>query len=194
LSGCLGEVARVQLGQGLWWVAHLTMIGHGGADPHVQPVVAGSAGSVAGVGSTGSTMPEAGTVRVVYLDADTTDALRRLRKREVEERLGWGPAYQDGGYVFARENGEPYHPDHVTKRFARLARAHRLGTTRIHSLRHLRASILLGAGAELADISKTLGHSSISITHDIYGHMQERRAEHISKQAAGAIPRRRRTV
>jgi integrase len=134
---------------------------------------------------------EAGEGRVVYLDADTTDALRALRKRQLEERLAFGPAYQGHGLVFCREDGTGYHPDHVTKVFARLARAHGLGTTRVHSLRHLRASVLLGAGAELVDVSKTLGHASVSITSDIYGHMQERRAEQISKQAAGAVPRRR---
>jgi integrase len=120
---------------------------------------------------------EAGQDRVVYLDRDTLAELKAWRKVQLEERLAWGPAYQDHGYVFSRENGEPWHPTAVTKRFARLARKHGLGTTKVHALRHFRASALISNGAREADIAKTLGHKNISITINTYGHLFDSRAE-----------------
>lgn len=38
----------------------------------------------------------------------------------------------------------------------------------IHSLRHAHASLMLGAGMDLFNLSRRLGHNSISITSDIY--------------------------
>ena len=42
---------------------------------------------------------------------------------------------------------------------------------RSHDLRHLHASLLIAAGVPLAVISKRLGHSTISITSELYGHL-----------------------
>src|SRR5207247_6828590 len=38
--------------------------------------------------------------RTIDLDATTVAALRAHRVRQAEERLAWGPAYEDGGRVF----------------------------------------------------------------------------------------------
>ncbi|NPV78723.1 MAG: tyrosine-type recombinase/integrase [Firmicutes bacterium] len=40
-----------------------------------------------------------------------------------------------------------------------------------HSLRHFHASALIKAGVPIKVISERLGHSSISVTMDIYGHL-----------------------
>ena len=42
---------------------------------------------------------------------------------------------------------------------------------RIHDLRHTYASRLLQAGASLAYVRDQLGHSSIQVTVDLYGHL-----------------------
>jgi integrase len=43
-------------------------------------------------------------------------------------------------------------------------------TTRFHDLRHSCATILLAQGVPLKTVSDILGHSSIRVTADIYGH------------------------
>jgi len=40
-----------------------------------------------------------------------------------------------------------------------------------HGLRHCFASLALAGGADIALVSKLLGHASISITSDVYGHL-----------------------
>ena len=42
---------------------------------------------------------------------------------------------------------------------------------RFHDLRHTAATMMLQAGAPIQHVSKMLGHSSISITVDTYGHL-----------------------
>jgi hypothetical protein len=57
-----------------------------------------------------------------------------------------------------------------------------LGHWHPHGLRHSAASTLLAQGVPLEVVSETLGHSSIRITKDVYGHLigtqrQERRGD-----------------
>jgi Phage integrase family len=40
-----------------------------------------------------------------------------------------------------------------------------------HTLRHTFASLLIGQGESLADVRDQMGHHSIKITVDIYGHL-----------------------
>src|SRR5207244_74023 len=44
---------------------------------------------------------------------------------------------------------------------------------RIHDLRHTHAAMLISAGRSLTAIQRRLGHSSIAITSDLYGHLRE---------------------
>jgi integrase len=48
-----------------------------------------------------------------------------------------------------------------------------LAGLRIHDLRHTHAAILISAGRPLSAISRRLGHSSISVTDTLYGHIRE---------------------
>jgi len=41
-----------------------------------------------------------------------------------------------------------------------------------HSLRHSFASLLIQQGIPIAHISKWLGHASIKVTCDVYGHLE----------------------
>jgi integrase len=47
----------------------------------------------------------------------------------------------------------------------------RLGYRKPHTLRHTFASMLIQAGESLAYVEEQLGHSSITITVDTYGHL-----------------------
>ena len=141
----------------------------------------------------------AGEQRVVDLDTDTVTMLRALRDRQDTERLQWGTAYQDYGLVLTWEDGRPFSPEDLTRRFPRLVAAfnadpQRIGMplprVRFHDLRHLQASLLLAAGVPLAVVSKRLGHSSVQVTSDTYSHMLEGVGAAAASAAAALIPRR----
>ena len=93
------------------------------------------------------------------------------RRRQLAERLAWGPAYDDTGYAFTNENGEPLHPNRITVLFHRHREALGLPAIRLHDMRHTSASLMLAAGVHPKVVSERLGHSSISITLDLYSHV-----------------------
>ena len=61
--------------------------------------------------------PKSGRTRTVILDDATVAELRAHRTQQLEERLAWGEAWTDTGYVFVRENGEPIHPHSMSQFF-----------------------------------------------------------------------------
>jgi uncharacterized protein len=48
-----------------------------------------------------------------------------------------------------------------------------LGHWHLHELRHSGASLMLAQGTDLYVVSEVLGHSSVAITKDVYGHLVE---------------------
>src|SRR5690606_6326923 len=73
--------------------------------------------------------------------------------------------------VFCDAEGEPLHPDAITRRFKTLVRRSGLPMLRgPHDLRHTWASLALAAGVHPTVVSDRLGHSTISITIDTYSH------------------------
>jgi integrase len=83
--------------------------------------------------------------RQLALDPFTVAALKAHRVRQLEERLAWGPAWVDTGLVFTGEDGQVLHPEHVTKRFARLVRDTGLPPITLHGVRHSYATAALAS-------------------------------------------------
>jgi integrase len=77
-----------------------------------------------------------------------------------------------GGYVFAREDGQPHHPDAISDAFDRLCRYARVPVIGLHAaLRHLHGSVLLRRGVPLHVVSRRLGHGSEAFTAKVYAHV-----------------------
>jgi integrase len=93
----------------------------------------------------------------------------------------------DSGLVFAREDGSPLDPDTFSKSFKGHVRAAGLPEIRVHDLRHTWASLALKAGVPLKVVSEILGHSSISITADIYQHTTPSMFEEATRAVAALI-------
>jgi integrase len=64
-------------------------------------------------------------------------------------------------------------PDNFSHSFARLCERAGLGHWHPHELRHSGASLRLAQGTPLHVVSEVLGHASIAITKDVYGHLLE---------------------
>ena len=80
--------------------------------------------------------------------------------------------------MFRTSRGTPSDPSNVWKALSNITQAAGLGHWHPHELRHSAASLLLAQGLSLKSVSELLGHSSISVTSDIYGHLlDEQRAE-----------------
>src|SRR5262249_23247242 len=57
----------------------------------------------------------------------------------------------------------------------------------LHELRHTAASLAMAEGASLFHASRMLGHSSISITADVYGHMTDEGREDVATRMGRAL-------
>ena len=84
------------------------------------------------------------------------------------QKLLLGSKYQDNDLVTCNPDGTPVKPDLMYERFKALLRKLNLPSVRFHDLRHSYATALIDMNIPLKAISKTLGHSTISITADIY--------------------------
>lgn len=111
--------------------------------------------------------------RTLFLTPQLVELLRKHRARQTEERIAAGRAYQDRGLIFPTEIGTPLDPDNFSHTFSRLTKRAGLGHWHPHELRHSGASLMLAQGTDLYVVSEILGHSSIAITKDVYGHLVE---------------------
>ena len=109
--------------------------------------------------------------RQVALDPTTVSALRAHRRRQLQERLAAGSAYQDGDLVCCLEDGLPLHPKTFSYYFGRHVRRLGLPKIRLHDLRHTHATLALRAGVHPRVVQERLGHANVSITLDTYSHV-----------------------
>ncbi len=129
--------------------------------------------------------------RSIALPSVTVEALRRHRIEQKELRLLLGPDYEDSGLVVCQPNGRLWLPDNFTAAYRRLVRSTDLGDVNFHCLRHTHATQLLRQGVNPKIVSERLGHSSVTITLDIYSHvlpgMQEEAADKVDAALRAAL-------
>jgi len=91
-----------------------------------------------------------------------------------EHRLRTG---RTAGLVFGRTEADPFSPEAVVKRARRVWKEHDLEALTPHDARHAYASFSIEAAARsggsvnVKALSEYMGHASIAITYDRYGHL-----------------------
>jgi len=110
--------------------------------------------------------------------------LFELRRRRKEAYLGKGKN-EIPEWVFCNRTGKAPDMHNVKNRtfFACLEKAG-LRRIRFHDLRHTFASLLIQDGQSLKYVSEQLGHSSIKLTADVYGHL----VPGANRQAVNRLP------
>jgi integrase len=75
--------------------------------------------------------------------------------------------------VFLSPQGKAVRTRNFRRVWLRAVERAGLGGVRVHDLRHSHAAMLIAAGRHLTAIQRRLGHSSIAVTSDLYGHLRE---------------------
>jgi integrase len=109
--------------------------------------------------------------RSIALDPGTVAVLRQVRRDQAQERLLVGAGYVDHDLVFARPDGQPWHPERFSRTFSEQVARHGLPPLSVHGLRHTWATLALQAGVHPKVVQERLGHSTIGITLDVYSHV-----------------------
>ena len=112
-----------------------------------------------------------GSRRVVNVPQPVLTLLKQLRAREKTSKDQLGPAWADSGFIFTNAIGGPLDPRNLLRDFKKICKDAELGDWHIHELRHSAASLMLAQGVKLQVVSDVLGHSSIRMTADVYGHL-----------------------
>lgn len=122
--------------------------------------------------------------RKLYLPQFVSFALRSHRQRQDDERRSVGEQWSNElGLVFVREDGGPLHDRTTRKQYKQLLAKAAIDPLRFHDLRHVCASLLIAQGQHIRTIMQVLGHSQVSQTLEIYGHLMTE----VSKGAAMAV-------
>ncbi|MCN9239597.1 tyrosine-type recombinase/integrase [Streptomyces sp. RY43-2] len=98
------------------------------------------------------------------------EVLGHWRGEQVKERQEWSEveAWVESDRGWTQENGEPLHPDWVSRRFKRLVELSGLPPVRLHDLRHISATLSLLAKNDIKVVQERLGHFSRQVTSDTY--------------------------
>lgn len=149
--------------------------------------------------------------RTIPISATLVEVLRCHLQNQEEERSISPPGWNRGGYVFCTEYGTPFNPANIWRQFDAFQRRAGLtepcticdgdrkqrdstepcgvcegygvvSSFRFHDMRHTYAALSLAAGVDIFTVSRRMGHSSITVTSDRYGHLYQGRSDD-----AGAI-------
>lgn len=155
-----------------------------------------SASTVLALGPTKTEESENSIVLPDFVVREMTD----IKQEQELNKIQMGDAYKGLDFVCSWEDGTPFDPDFIYKKFhkilkkynAELAEKRRkaegidaadtqndekipddLPLLRIHDLRHTAATMMLQANVDVKIVSRTLRHSRSSFTRDVYQHVLE---------------------
>jgi integrase len=120
------------------------------------------------------------SVREIDMGQRLIEILKDHRIKQNIKRLKAGEKWNDMDLVFPNRKGTPLDGHTLHRDFLRILKRSGLRSMPIHSLRHTYASIMIGAGHNPKYIQSQMGHSSIKITLDLYGHLMKE----VQKEAA----------
>jgi integrase len=108
--------------------------------------------------------------RLVFLDAETAGLLREHRKAQLAARMRAGVSWQDDDLVFCQPDGRPWNPDHVSRRFQRLAAEAGVPVVTLHEGgRHTGVSLMHDAEVRDDIRMREVGHADPGV-HARYNH------------------------
>ncbi|WP_022900727.1 tyrosine-type recombinase/integrase [Humibacter albus] len=122
-------------------------------------------------------LPKNSKARVVDVDDDFLGALRTWRATRGAISLDLA---RPSAYLFGDAAGLLINPNRVTNRWSVRVKAYQrahpnaeLPSLPLHGLRHSHATALLEAGVHPRVVQERLGHSTITITMEIYSHVTD---------------------
>lgn len=112
--------------------------------------------------------------RTIQVSDRVIKALKQWKKEQNIEKAAFPGEYNEQNLILCSIMGEPVNPESVSRNFKKDLEAAKMPDIRFHDLRHCHASMLLEQGIDLKTISDRLGHSTITMTADIYSHITDK--------------------
>jgi len=109
--------------------------------------------------------------RTIQLGEHTIQGLIAHKGRQQLEKEVAGEQWWENNLVFPSTVGTPLGGSNLLRDFKKQLKRSGVKEIRFHDLRHTAASLMLNYGVPVLVVSKILGHSKVSTTLDIYGHL-----------------------
>ena len=123
--------------------------------------------------------------RRLSISPEAVTIFHRQLDRQDRQRSQAGELWSETGHVFTSAVGQPVDPNAVTKAFTHIVRETGLPRLTLRDMRHAHATLLLMDNVHLKVVSERLGHSTVTVTADIYSHV----LPEIDRQASLVIDR-----
>ncbi len=116
--------------------------------------------------------PKAGSIAPKTRTSQRTTPIPTVLRSLLGEHRESCADRDDGTLLFAGDDGTPFHAATIYRRADRAWLAAGLvERLRLHQARHTYASFMIAAGVNAKALSTFMGHSSIKVTFDLYGHL-----------------------
>ena len=125
--------------------------------------------------------------RAIALSSAMVALLTRQKATQAAERLRAGNLWHNNGFVYTTALGELVEPQNLLRTVREAAQRAGLEGVNVHTLRHTYATAGLLNGVSLKVVSQNLGHASIQITADTYGHVTDEAARAGATKVAEAL-------
>ena len=131
------------------------------------------------------------SARTLSIPPLLVDLLREQKARVLEFAIAWGKGYRrEPMFLFARPDGEPHVPLHMTFRLRQVMRSAGIsGRPPTHGWRHTAATLLIDGGTNIKTVQTRLGHATAAFTMATYVHPVSERDQAAGEALAGLIPR-----
>jgi integrase len=118
------------------------------------------------------TTPKGHKSRRVDMSSELRATLLELRDARLLKAFAGGESSITKAFVFPSATGGVLDPDNMIRdRFLPNLEAAGIRAVRFHDLRHTFGAMLIAAGAPLNYVKEQMGHASIQVTVDTYGHL-----------------------
>lgn len=109
--------------------------------------------------------------RTIMPAAFIMERLKQHKAAQTRQQLKAGKLWENSGFVFTNEIGQPLTKNTVYRDFKRAAAAIGRPDARFHDLRHTYATAALRTGDDIKTVQNNLGHATAAFTLDVYGHV-----------------------
>jgi integrase len=125
--------------------------------------------------------------RTVPLTGPLVAMLRAWRKQQAAEQLRAANLWTETGLVFRTELGTRVEPRNILRTIETAAEKAGMEGIGVHTLRHSAAVAWLESGVHIKAVADLLGHSSIAVTGDVYGHTSDDTARSAVEGLSGVL-------
>lgn len=126
--------------------------------------------------------------RIIDIPESIIGILLRHKEEQQKNKTMLGEKYIDLDLVCCHGDGRFINPKYFSNKFRKFLDRKGLKKIRLHDIRHSNATLMLTYGVPVKIAAQRLGHSSVSVTLDIYSHvLQEMQNEVTEKIECGIL-------